>query len=346
MTLRKLSTLLLGLLGLLVLSASAFAAGTVQLELLSDTRGSALLAQEWAQTLGKAGIRDVRIRTGDEDAKPAIDVQGTSANPIYVVTGLIKSRDEIVLPGGRYRRADMARLARWLKDLAERGPNAGREEKAAFGLTAAQFTEVHKDLARPVGFSTRGMSVRQAVEKIAGQLRLPLRLDADVAEVLASEKVKDELEALSCGTALACSLRQAGYGLVPRDAPGQVGYAVVKAASGMEVWPIGWEPVASLRDTLPALYEFHNINLTNVPAAQPLGAIAKWIKAPVLLDHYALAKHNIDLDKAKVSLPRSRTTYSLTLRKILFQARLKFDVRQDEAGAPLVWITTIAAVKP
>ena len=42
-----------------------------------------------------------------------------------------------------------------------------------------------------------------------------------------------------------------------------------------------------------------------------------------------------------VTLPRSRTTYSLALKKLLFQAGLKFEVRVDEAGTPFLWISTI-----
>ena len=305
-------------------------------------------ARRWSfksgPALGNAGIQNVRIRVAEDSDKPGIDVQGTPENPVYVVTGIVRSRDELVLPGGRYRRGDVARLAAWLKDLAEHGPNAGKEEKGAFGLTAAQLSRVRKDLATPVGFNTRGMTGRQAVEKIAGQLKLPLKLDADTAAALADNKVEDELTDLACGTALACVLRASGHCMIPRDAGGELAYAVVKTERGLDAWPIGWESDKPAHEALPALYEFHNVSLEKVPAAQALDAIAKLVKAPVLVDHYALARHNIDLAKVTVSLPRSRTTYSLTLRKILFQARLKFDVRYDEAGAPLLWITTLKPV--
>ena len=100
------------------------------MELIGDAQGSALLFQEWSQVLGKAGIRNARIRVANEGDKPGIDVQGTAENPIYVVIGIVESRDAIVLPSGRYRRGDMARLARWLKDLAEHGPNAKKRRRA------------------------------------------------------------------------------------------------------------------------------------------------------------------------------------------------------------------------
>jgi hypothetical protein len=34
----------------------------------------------------------------------------------------------------------------------------------------------------------------------------------------------------------------------------------------------------------------------------------------------------------------------LALRKLLFQAGLKFEVRLDEAGKPFLWITTVKPV--
>ena len=97
------------------------------------------------------------------------------------------------------------------------------------GLSGGDFGKVRKDLAATVDFSTVGMTRQKAVEKIAGQLKLPLKLDADVARALADDKLEDELSGLSCGTALACVLRPAGYSMAPRAAGGQNVYTVVKS---------------------------------------------------------------------------------------------------------------------
>ncbi len=340
MQLRQLLPPLL-LIGLVAAALPAWAAGTVQLELVGDMQGSAMVFQEWAQVLGKAGIRNVRIRAVEESDKAGIETQGTADNPIYVVTGIVRSGDELVLPGGRYRRADAGRLAQWLKDLAERGPNAGQEKKAAFGLTSAQFDRVREDLAAPVGFATQDMTRQQVVQKIAGRLKLPLKLDGETLRALADDKVGEELIGLSCGTALAYVLRSAGCGLLPRAANGELAYAVVKARADIEVWPVGWASEKTAQQGAPALFEFLNVNVQNIAAATALDAIAKRLKTPVLIDHAALTKHGIDPAKTMVSLPRSRTTYSLALRKLLFQAGMKFEVRYDEAGAPFLWITSV-----
>lgn len=331
------------LLFLLALSASpTWAGGTVQLELVGAGQSSALSFQEWSQTLGKAGIRNVRIRSGGENDRPSIDVQGTAENPLYLVVGVINSRNEIEVPGARFRRTEVAKLSQWLKDLAERGPTTGKEPKVPFGLSVAEFNRVAKELAAPVGFATQGTTCKNAVEKIAGQFQVPLKLDADAARGLADVKLEDEFTDLSAGVALACMLRAAGYGFVPRKDGGQLVYAVVKEA-GREVWPIGRTTDKPDNEAVPALYEFRNVNIQNVSAAKAIDAIGRRLKTPIVFDRAALALHHIDPAKVSVSVPGKRTTYSIALKRLLFQARLKYEVRYDEAGKPFVWITTIKA---
>jgi hypothetical protein len=291
--------------------------------------------------LGKAGIRNVRLRAATDSDNVGIETQGDADSPIYRVIGVVSSRDELLLPGGRFRRSEVGRLAQWLNDLAEHGPDARKQRKAAFGLSAAQFDRVRADLAMPVGFATQGMTGQQVVQKIARRLKLPLKLDAETTQALADGKLGDELIDLSCGTALACVLRSAGYGLAPRDTGGELAYAVVKARADLEVWPVGWASEKTPQEILPALFEFLNVNVQNVSAATALDAIAKRVKTPMLIDHSALARHGIDPAKAMVSLPRGRTTYSLALRRLLFKAGMKFEVRCDEAGTPLLWITSL-----
>ncbi len=353
MLVRRFFPSLLLLIGFLVAAVPVRAAGTVELTLVGQGRGAALSFQEWSQTLGRAGIRNARIRSGTEDDKPGIVIEGDAHRPIYRVTGIITSRDEIILPGARFRRGDMSRLAAWLKDLAENGPAAGRRPNSPLGLSDADFTKVRKDLAAPVDFSTAGMTRRRAVEKIATQLTMPLRFDANLARELADEKVENELKGLSCGTALACALRPAGYRMAPRSVGGRIAYTLVKAEgrpplanvdqlslATFKTWPIGWTTDKSDYDAVPNLFKSHNVNVQNVPVATVLAAIGKQIAVPVLLDRKALAKYKIDPAKASVSFPNRRTTYSSALRAMLFRAGLKSEVRYDDAGSPFLWVTT------
>jgi len=192
-----------------------------------------------------------------------------------------------------------------------------------------------------VTFSTPGITRREAVERIAAQLGPPLSIEPALADALAEDSVAEQLQGLSSGTALAYVLRPAGMCLVPRGPGDRPACAVVRARANLEIWPVGWEPERPVREVLPALFEFHNVNIQNVPVGRTLEAIGKILKAPVLLDHNALARWGIDPAKALVTHPRSRTTYGIALGKILFQAGLKYEVRLDEARQPFLWVTSL-----
>lgn len=325
---------------LLVYSGPALAAGTVRLELLGDARGAPLAFQEWSQALGKAGIQNFRIQSVKEPGKPAIDIQGTEDRPVYVVTGVILSRDEIELPGRRFRRTEIKQLAAWLNDLAEQGPVGMRPNRGVFGLTADDAEKVLTEIAKPAGFDSQGMSRRAAIEKIAALLDPPLKIETRLAEALGDAEVDAPLSGLSRGTALAYLLRMAGMGFAPKESDGKIAYELVPLRDDAKCWPVGVE-AESAREALPALFEFHNVNVQNVSAAKAISSIAKLMDTPVLIDANALAGQEIDPDKVLVSHPRSRTVYGIALRKMLFQAKLKYEVRLDDAGKPFLWITPI-----
>ena len=170
--------------------------------------------------------------------------------------------------------------------------------------------KVNADLAKAVGFSTKGMARSEAVNKIAGQLGLSLKIEDALAD--GDEKIEEELSEFSSGTALACILRPIGSCMVPRVDGETLSYAVKKAQLDQEIWPIGW-PAEDDQKVLPGLYDFHNVNVSGVTATKLLEVVGKQVKAGVLYDHNALGRHGIEPDKATVSHAQQRTTYSLAL---------------------------------
>ncbi|MGA2799387.1 MAG: hypothetical protein ABSE63_17530 [Thermoguttaceae bacterium] len=343
--------------------AKTQAAGQVRLVLGSGAQGTAMTFQDWGQALAGAGIKNVRFRSATSVDKVGIEIEGAAEHPLYIVTGKVLSRDELLLPGVRFKRSEVKRLAQWLDDLAQNGPPDKRPKIVDFGLTAAQFEQVKKDLAVPVGFSTSGSARRETVEKIGRKLSFPLRFEDPLLPspetgegpgVRASrgetpkffpasgdDKVEDELSELSCGTALAFLLRSAGYCLVPQLAGNQIKYSVMKVQANIkEIWPVGRKPEGPPPEVLPGLFEFLNVNVQNVPAATVLDAIGKRLKTPVLYDRAALAKYKIDPAKAMVTFPHARTNYSMALEKMLFPAGLEIEIRVDEAGTAFLWVTT------
>jgi len=249
--------------------------GIVQLELVGDARGAVMAFQDWARALDQAGIRNVRLRSARGTEQVGVQVRGTAAQPIYVVTGRVLSSQELLLPPGRFRRSDLGRLAAWLDDLARYGPEESRPQRGAFGLSAEQFEAVLLDTRTPVGFSTQGKARSEVVRQVAARLRLPLQWDPRAATALGGDAVAEELKDLSCGTALACLLRPAGLCLVPRAASSGPAYAIVPAAPDLEIWPVGWEPKQPVPKLVPALYEFRNVQILNVSAKRAVDEIAR-----------------------------------------------------------------------
>jgi hypothetical protein len=156
-----------------LLAPFAQAAGTAQLELVGG-RSQASAFQDWAKALDKGGVTGVRIRSVSEaELKAGIETGGTPDRPVYIVTGVVVSREELLLPGGRYKRNEVGRLKAWLDDLAQNGLPSQRPEKVAFGLTQAQFDEVHSALAKPVKFTTKDVPRNEAVKKYRSSWPFP-----------------------------------------------------------------------------------------------------------------------------------------------------------------------------
>lgn len=330
------------------LSTPLCAAGRVELELVTDSNFPATSQQQWYKLLTELKVDNLRIRKAISGDKAEIVVAGTASSPVYRVTGILRSSNELVVPGGRFSPRDRGRLADWLAKLREEGPERVQSgDKLPFGLTPSQFVAVNADLSRKVDFSTKDMQVHQAVARIAGSLQLPLSVDKSAAENLQrAEPIREELQGISSGTALAYLLRSAGLVLEPRlDARKQPVCAITKGASNRTPWPVGWPADKPARELLPDLFEQLNVEIDDTLLTETLSAIGGRLKTPVLYDHYALARHGIDLEKTKVKLAPARLAYAIILRKVLHQADLKGEWRIDETGQPLLWITTLKPVK-
>ena len=244
------------------------------------------------------------MRTDEEPGQPRIEVQGTTDSPIYVVTGIVRSANELDLPGRRFRPSEAGRLAEWLKDIAEHGPPEQREARSAFGLSASQFARVRKDLATPVGFSTRAVRRTEVVEKIAAEIKLPLKLDAAARQAFGDEKVEDELNDLSSGTALAAALRAAGYCLVPHLADGEISYLVVEGRKGLEVWPVGWDLRKPAATVLPARSNNRTSTCKTSPSPRPSKRSASGPRRRSWWTTMRWSGTASSLKKTNVSMPR------------------------------------------
>jgi hypothetical protein len=325
----------------LCVSGVAQAEPRVEFELVTESGFQQQNARAWLKILGELGV-GVRIRetTGGEPVKVAN--VGTEASPHYNVVGVLTSNNQLVLKGGRFSAQDRAGISRWIAKLKDVGAHELTAKTGAFGLTAKQFAALHESLATKVTASTKDEPSRVVFERLTSGLGLQLSVDSEARAALTDDKVLDELQGVSSGTAIAAILRPLGLVLVPEKGAGNsVRLRVADSRSVKENWPIGWPPTKPPKETLPDFYKFLNVEIGETPLAEAISAIQGRLKVPMIIDQNSLARNRIDLATTKVSLPKMNTYYQRILDRLLNQAKMKAELRIDEADQPFVWITTL-----
>jgi hypothetical protein len=258
------------------------------------------------------------------------------------VIGVLTEDNVLHLPGAKFSVRDTARLRKWIDELGDQGIESATEPKSAFGLSARQLEQVMSDLRRVVTIKTRGVPTAKALRQIAEPLAISVASLPTNERALAATTCTDELQGVSSGTALAALLRPAGLAFAPRrGSGGKLEYQMARAQAGRESWPVGWKPKDMPNKVLPVLFEFLNVEIADIPVSEALTAIEGRLKVPFLFDHNSLAARGVDPAKVQAEVPSKRMTYSQILHKLLTGAKLKYELRVDEADQPFVWITTI-----
>lgn len=324
------------------IGANTFAAARIELELITERGFPITGSQQWTAFLQDLHLGRLRIRSGSGRQRPQIETLGTPAAPIYRVTGVLTSRNRLRLPGGVFGLRDKARLKAWMSRLLDGGQDAVTSTRGEYGLIGSQLVAVHKALGHRVQSATQGKRVQQVVAAIAGDLTLPVVIDPSAREPIRRDSVvADQLVGMSSGTALAAVLRPIDLVMVPEKPPGApVQLRITRANRAPKSWPVGWPLEKKSIDLVPKLFEYLEVEIVDTPLAETLQAIQSRLDVPVLMDHASLARHNLDISQVKVSMTSRRAYYKRILDRILYQARLKAEVRVDEAGQPLIWITT------
>jgi hypothetical protein len=314
----------------------------VSLELVMSPGFAIEEQQDWFQALNRLGFADLRLRSARPGDAPSVVNRGTQAQPRYVVTGMLTRDNRLQLPGLTVRFGQRQQLSDWLERLRGGGEDAITGEPGAFGLTAKQFAALHEAVRPAIEFATKGQLSRDVIRQIRDSLPVSVEVDPSAAAAVeSSEVVLDELQGLSRGTALAAALRPLGV-VVTVTGQGQAaaGLRMTRPGGKDDAWPIGTAPTASPDKTAPALFKFLNVDIHDRPLAEALDALEKRLKLPFVFDHNALAKHDIDLQQS-VSFPAKNTFYKKVVDDLLYQAKLRSELRIDDAQRPFVWITTI-----
>ena len=335
--------LLVGLLLLMISPLSLHGAEPlVQFELATAPGFPATGQRKWIEFMKQCGVMSIRIRGAKSSDEPEVDNFGTAARPIYEVTGLISADNRLYVVGGTFRHGDKTGLVAWINKLKADGIEGLTARTGAFGLTDKQLVMVHEQLTRPVGFSTRGRKNSEVVQRIAGQLDLPVTFDASARPAMAGrEVVVEEMQLLSSGTVMAAVLRPLGLVLVPDRPQGQpVRLLITSTAAAQKSWPVGWPLKKTPGNVAPTLFKFLNVEIRDIVLQDALDALKPRIKLPMLMDHNSLVRYRIDPSTVKVTVPPGKSYYKKILDRLLSQVGLTCQLRVDEAEKPFLWITS------
>jgi hypothetical protein len=320
----------------------ALAEPRISIEVCTEERFDQTGARDWSEVLGELGISSVRIRGAKDGDSPEIRTLGSGVTTTYQVVGMLTTDGRLHLPKGTFRLSDKAQLAQWLSKLKTGGVEGVTVKPVAFGLLPRELVSVHEALAVPVSASTKGKNPRDIAKQIADGLSLKFISDVASQRALAAdEPIADELQGLSSGTSLAAILRPLGLVMFPEKSGAEIRLRIADSRSAAEHWPVGWPPKGNPHETLPELFKFLNVEINDTSLAETLPAISGRVKAPLVIDYNALARLDIDLATKKVDIPKTNTFYAKILDRVLFQANLKYEIRIDEAGKPLLWVSSV-----
>ncbi len=316
----------------------------VELELAMGSGFPPQNAHEWLKTLEKVNADGIRIRNSQNGDGIGIKNVGTEDRPRYKVYGMLTADNKLMLEGGTYRISDIAGIKGYIGRLRDEGVNQMFAEKVGFGLTAEELVDVHGKLDTPIAFDTKGKEfdalLREFKRAIAMDIVVDRRARRGIAE---GDPALDELKGVTAGTALAAICRPLGAVVVPqKQRDGKVQLAIMDSRDTKEHWPIGWPIEEAPIKVAPSLFKELPVQISDFKLNDALDAIQPRVEMPFLYDHNSLVRNGIELDQVDVQLDGEMSYFSV-IRRLLGQARPKLisEIRTDEAGKPLLWITTL-----
>lgn len=329
---------ILGLTTTLTVSA---ADAPVSLELITEPGFPIDGHQRWIRYLQDFKFTTVRIRSGRAGDESKVENRGTESAPRYAITGLLTANNRLLVPGATFRYGQRAELAAWLQKLRQGGLEALASPTGAFGLTAKQLVALNDALRPKLAISTKGKPTSEVLKHLQRTIRVPLEFDSSGQRALLSnDRVLDELQGLSCGTALVAVLRPHALRVTPTgQGTRSVGLRVTRNAKPEDAWPLGRKATKGAQDVAPGLLKFINVHIVDEPLDETLDVIQSRLEIPFLYDHNSLALNEVDLHDT-VSLPPAKWFYKKIIDQLLFQKLLVCELRIDEAGSPFLWITS------
>lgn len=331
----------------LACSTSLLAQGRVSVEIAVSPRMPITTMQDLAKDFAEVAMQGVRFRAAKDSEQPALEESGEGANRRYHAV-VVYSSEGFLAPNERFPLRSAAAVKSWASQLSMQGAQELAAPKLAFGLSAEGLVALHGKLKVLAPESTAGKRPGDVARKLTAVVGLPFEVTTKAQEVFrtSTETVEDELQGMAAGTALSASLRPAGLVFYPVSVGGnQAKLVIADASEAQEVWPVGWPLAGSVLAAAPNLTKHvSEVEITDVALSDAASAIRSRVQIPFLWDYNGMARNGVDPTVAKVTLPAKKTlTYLRIMENLLYQAKLKCEVRMDEAEQAFLWIEPFSA---
>jgi hypothetical protein len=313
----------------------------VELEVYSTPTTAATTQHQWLEALSEVNADRVTLKTARKPS-PSVEETTYGGSKVILVKGVISDR-KIKLPKKTFSINDKRGIKNYLQSLRADGPKTTLAKKGAFGLTSDQLVDIRAKLAGVVSSSSKNEKSGRLIDQMIRTLRLNTNLSPSARTVMRSEqKVSNEYQGLSVGTALSVELRR--HDLVLRPSPKQgrgVELEIVPTSLAPQSWPQGWPTNAVPVSTFPKLFEVTALQLNNIQLDSVLDAISRRLKIEFIVDPAAWGAKPVDLSTVRVTYNKARSSYSAAIGNILSQSkpRLHYKIRLDENEKPFIWIT-------
>lgn len=319
----------------------------VSLELITSAAAATEHAQAWGQRLQKLDIpfQTRQAVTGD---KAELKEQKLGRLRRVTIVAVLDRNGKILCSDRAFTLAEADKLAEWIRELKTYGVQGAPHGKPLFGLDERQFGGVLRELSAPVEIDTEGLSLASVLGKLPLPEKHPLHMTPEAQRAIrdldSDKKLRTNAQGLSVGTVLAAALSEFGLSFKPLRTPeGKIELSVSPRYAGQDAWPIGWplDPEKPQGQLVPALFKTVPVALDDVPLTDVLTAASQASEVPLLIDHHAIEREEIDLRELKVTVPNRKTTWGLLLRQVTFPHKLGRRIVADDAGKPFVLITTL-----
>ncbi|MDA7977521.1 MAG: hypothetical protein MPJ50_01970 [Pirellulales bacterium] len=304
---------------------------------------SQIAVRDWYELLTSLKVANLRIAGAKPTDKIQIVTTGTERSPVYRVNARLTATGQLIVPGGRFTIRSRESLAKWIGELAKYGPDGPKVDTTGetFGLNDTQLRAIQRDLARSVNFSTVGLERLEIVTKLGERLKYEISLsNSSRASLQSAGTATFELKGVACGTALAYLIRAAGLGMAPRESLAGFEYHVAPADALTQHWPIGLKSKKRVRQLLPKSGEFVDFQINpQTPLATALPPMAEFLETTFLFDENLMVAAEIDPSRTLVEMAPTKTSLTIAADRIIAKARLRSELRVDEAGRAFYWIT-------